>query len=350
MKKTLLPIPEHFKPETVDQIWRVNYQQIARSALEWAKAHQIQPATDDELRVCLILVDVQNTFCIPGFELFVGGRSGNGSVDDNRRLAQFIYGNMASITEIVPTMDTHQAMQIFHSIFFINDEGNHPEPYTQINVDDLKTGKWKFNSRINHSLPHSTEYIENHLLQYTEELNKAGRYGLTVWPYHAMLGGIGHALVSCIEEAIFFHSIARFSEPHIHVKGDHPLTEHYSVLNPEVSTGPDGKPLPLRDESLFQNPSSSNAIYQKLMDNDILIIAGQAKSHCVAWTLSDLLEIVSRENEELVKKIYVLEDCTSPIVIPGGIDYTDQADKASQEFSEAGMNIVRSKDSILSWL
>jgi len=279
----------------------------------------------------------------------VSGRSGVGAVEDNARLTEFIYRNLASITEIVPTMDTHQAVQIFHSIFFVNDEGEHPEPYSLISVDDIENRKWKFNNKLNHSLPYSTDYIERHLRHYTEELKKAGKYELTIWPYHAMLGGIGHALVSSIEEAIFFHTIARFSEPHIHVKGDHPLTEHYSVLKPEVSTGPDGKPLPQRDESLFQNPASSRAIYQKLIDNDIVIIAGQAKSHCVSWTVSDLLESANTEERNLINKIYLLEDCTSSVVVPGVIDYTDQADRAFQEFSEAGMNIVRSSDNISDW-
>ena len=38
------------------------------------------PASRDAVRVCLVTVDCQNTFCIPGFELFVGGRSGRGAV------------------------------------------------------------------------------------------------------------------------------------------------------------------------------------------------------------------------------------------------------------------------------
>jgi len=86
-----------------------------------------------------------------------------------------------------------------------------------------------------------------------------------------------------------------------------------------------------------------------LIDNDIVIIAGQAKSHCVSWTVSDLLESANTEERNLINKIYLLEDCTSSVVVPGVIDYTDQADRAFQEFSEAGMNIVRSSDNISDW-
>jgi nicotinamidase-related amidase len=344
-----LPIPSHFKPEKTGEVWRVDYQNIANLALDWAGQNEIQPASIDDFKICLIAVDVQNTFCIPGFELFVRGRSGTGAVDDNLRLAQFIYRNLHRITEIVPTMDTHQAMQIFHSIFFVNDKGEHPAPYSQISVDDILEGKWRFNKKLIHSIPYGSEHIEDHLIHYTEELKKSGKYELTIWPYHAMLGGIGHSLVSSIEEAIFFHTIARFSQPYIHVKGDHPLTEHYSVLRPEVSTGRDGEPLSRRTQSLFEEPAVSEALYQVLIDFDAVIVAGQAKSHCVAWTISDLLDLVKTSNEKLTRKIYLLEDCTSSVVVPGVIDYTDEADQAFKEFSDAGMNIVRSTAPLSSW-
>ncbi len=344
-----LPLPPHFDPEKVSEVWRVEYQKIAKAAPVWAAEHNINPSLDDGFRICLIAVDVQNTFCIPGFELFVGGRSGTGAVEDNRRLTEFIYRNLHVITEIVPTMDTHQAMQIFHSIFFVNEKGDHPEPYTLISVDDIREGRWKFNKKLTHDVSYAGEYIEQQILHYTEELTKSGKYELTVWPYHAMLGGIGHALVSSFEEAMFFHTIARLSQPDIHVKGDNPVTEHYSVLAPEVSTGPGGEPLSIRRESLFQKPGTSEAIFQKLIDYDAVIIAGQAKSHCVAWTIEDLLGSVSARDKKLTEKIYILEDCMTPIVVPGVIDYTDEADRSFEKFRQAGMRIVRSTDPITEW-
>ena len=127
-----LPIPPHFDPDKVGEVWEVPYQERAEEAQRWAKQHNIQPAANDRFKICLVAVDVQNTFCIPGFELFVGGRSGTGAVDDNRRLCEFIYRNLDVITQICPTMDTHQAMQIFHSIFRVNDKGEHPAPFTLI--------------------------------------------------------------------------------------------------------------------------------------------------------------------------------------------------------------------------
>jgi hypothetical protein len=85
-----IPIPSHFNPEKVAEVWKVAYQSLAEAAEKWAKQYKLQPASRDKFKISLLLVDVQNTFCIPGFELYVGGPSGTGAVDDNRRLCNFI--------------------------------------------------------------------------------------------------------------------------------------------------------------------------------------------------------------------------------------------------------------------
>ena len=334
MNKKDLPIPKFFRPERVSAVWRVPYQERSVDAEKWAKQHNIQPAATAICRVCLMPVDVQNTFCIPGFELFVGGRSGTGAVDDNGRLCEFIYRNLDVITEICPTMDTHQAMQIFHNIFLVNEKGEHPAPFTLVSEEDIQQGVWKFNPEVGRALNINENYGQEYLLHYAKQLQAGGKYALTIWPYHAMLGGIGHALVSSVEEAIFFHSVVRLSQPDVQVKGNNPLTENYSVLNPEVLEDAKGKKIAAKNSTFIK----------KLMEFDAVIIAGQAKSHCVAWTIEDLLKEIRATDEKLTKKVYLLEDCTSPVVIPGVIDYTEDADAAFKRFAEAGMRVVSSTD------
>ena len=78
-----------------------------------------------------------------------------------------------------------------------------------------------------------------------------------------------------------------------------------------------------------------------------MIIAGQAKSHCVAWTIDDLLTEIQSQDPPLARKIYLLEDCSSPVVVPGMIDFTEQADQAYQRFADAGMHLVKSTDDFL---
>lgn len=334
-----LPLPPHYNPAQVSTVWQVPYQARASEARAWAKQFHLPPAANDAFKICLIAVDVQNTFCIPGFELYVGGRSGTGAVDDTRRLCEFVYRYLGAITQIVPTMDTHQAAQIFHSLYLINDHGEHPAPYTLVSAEDVQRGTWKFNAALAPSLGIPPDEGQRQLEHYTRQLKQSGKYALTIWPYHAMLGGIGHALVTAFEEAIFFHSIARYSRPDFHVKGDVPMTEHYSVLGPEVKIDVDGKPW----------ANKSDKFIHLLKTFDAVLITGEAKSHCVAWTIADLLDNILAHDHRLVEKVYLLEDCTSPVVVPGVLDYTESADAAFRKFAEAGMHIVRSTEPMNDW-
>ncbi len=334
----MLPIPTHFRARRVGEVWRVPYEERAGEAAAWAREHSLRPAADDAFRLAVLLVDVQNTFCLPGFELFVGGRSGTGAVDDNRRLCEFLYRNLDAITHILPTMDTHQATQIFHALWLVDANGDPPPPYTLVSAEDVERGVWRFNPDAGRTLGIDPGDGERHLLHYVRRLAEGGKYALTIWPYHAMLGGIGHALVAAVEEAVFFHTIARQSQPQFQVKGSNPRTEHYSVIGPEVNVGPDGEVIAERNEALVQ----------QLLAFDAVVIAGQAKSHCVAWTIDDLLE-GTRADRRLAEKVYLLEDCSSPVVVPGVVDYTEEADAAFARFAQAGMQIVRSTDPIERW-
>ena len=336
-----LPIPAHFDASRVGEVWRVPYPDRAVQARDWARQYGIQPSVEDKTRIGLLLIDVQNTFCIPDFELFVGGNSGMGAVEDNVRLCEFIYHNLGVISAIAPTMDTHTAMQFFHPIFWINEAGEHPTPAaTNITPEDIQQGIWKVNPAVANNIA-GGDYskLEKHALHYVTQLSGAGKYPLTIWPYHSMLGGIGHALVSAVEEALFFHSIARNSQTRYEIKGNNPLTENYSILRPEVLDGDEGLPIAQKNTSLIQH----------LFEFDAVIIAGQAKSHCVAWTVADLLTEIQEKDASLAKKVYLLEDCTSPVVVPGVVDYTEQADEAFERFAAAGIHLVQSTQPLDSW-
>jgi nicotinamidase-related amidase len=325
----MLPIPEHYKRDRIGEVWRVPYGELAAAAPAWANSHGIGPAAADQERVCLVAIDVQNTFCIPGFELYVGGASGQGAVEDTGRLCEFIYRNLGRITEIVPTMDTHQAMQIFHPVFWIDRNGNHPEPVaTMITLEDVESGQWRVNPAMG-----NLEALQKHALHYVGRLTALGKYPLTIWPYHSMLGGIGHALVSAFEQATFFHGMVRSTQARIELKGDNPLTENYSVLRPEVLEGVDG-PIATKNSALMGH----------LLAFDRVIIAGQAKSHCVAWTIADLLDEIEAVDPALAQKVVLLDDCASPVVVPGVVDFSDRAEEAYGRFAAAGMKRVKSVD------
>lgn len=339
MTPSELPVPEHFDPSRVDAVWRVPYQERADEAEAWARRHSIGSASGDQLRVCLLLVDVQNTFCLPDFELFVAGPGGKGAVEDNRRLCRFIYRNLHRITRISLTMDTHQAVQIFHAVFLVDEHGNHPDPFTQISRQDVESGRWRLNPGLPGVLRLNAGDAVEYLQHYARQLEERKKFVWTIWPYHAMLGGLDHALVSSVHEAVFFHSIARSSPPEFVTKGQHPLTEHYSALGPEIQEWPDGRRLAKKDDSFVR----------LLAGFDRIVLAGQAKSHCVAWTIADLIAHPELNDPSALGRIYLLEDCTSPVVIPGTVDFSEEADAAFKRFSEAGLKIVRTDQQMDRW-
>jgi nicotinamidase-related amidase len=131
----------------------------------------------------------------------------------------------------------------------------------------------------------------------------------------------------------------------VEVKGGNPLTENYSVLAPEVLSRFDGQPLGQR-----------NTLFLKtLLAADALVIAGQAASHCVKSSIDDILTEVASVDAALAKKIYLLTDCMSAVTVPDGkggfaADFTPDADKALAKFAAAGMNLVKSTDTISGWL
>jgi nicotinamidase-related amidase len=332
-----LVLPPHFDPSQVGEVWRVPYGEVAGAAREWARRYDIRPAVEDARRVALMLVDTQNTFCVPGFELFVAGRSGRGAIDDNIRVCEFLYRNLARITDIVATLDTHVATQIFHPVFLVDQSGEHPPPMTAVTVEDVERGRWRVNPALAGQFDGaSLEWLQDHLRYYCRRLAETGKYTLMIWPYHAMLGGLGHALVSSVAEALFFHSVARQTPTRFEIKGNRPLTEHYSVLGPEVREAHDGTPLGERNA----------AFIERLLGCDAVIVAGQARSHCVAWTVEDLLAEIP---PDLSRKVYLLEDCTSPVVVPGVVDFTDEANEHLRRFAARGMHVVRSTDPIDGW-
>lgn len=331
-----LPIPNFYDVRKVGQDpWRVDYMSRAENAEDWRKTHNIPISASDSTKIKLMLIDLQNTFCVEGYELFV-----TGAVEDNDRVCQFIYRNMAYITQIACTLDTHWPQQVFHPVFWIDQSGNHPDPGTVITTDDIQSRRWVVNPGVaffvaGGNLP----YLEKHALHYVKSLESSGKYALTIWPYHGMLGGIGHALVSSIHEACFFHDLVRKAGTDYQVKGGNLLTENYSVIAPEVTEQWNGEPLGQINAMFFEN----------LISHDYVVIAGQAKSHCVAWTIDDILKRIQTQDPALAKKIYLLEDCTSPVIIPGVVDFTDDANKAFDRFRAAGMNVVRSTDPIETW-
>jgi nicotinamidase-related amidase len=327
-----LPAPSFYDRTTVGTVYIERAARVAEEAAAFRAAHAIEDARNDTQRIAAFGIDCQVAFCTPGASLFVPG-----AVEDSVRAVEWLYRNLGRITTLVLSLDTHSVHQIFHPAAWVDADGRHPAPFTVISTDDVRQGRWRPWLR-SEGFP---EFSAATAREYCEQLEKSGRYVLTIWPYHALLGGASHALVPALMEAALFHAVARGAETVFEIKGRSAVTENYSVLSPEV------RRLGGRTVGDF-----NDRLFDLLMKHDRVYVFGQAKSHCVRSTLLDVMEECRRRDPGLLSRIHILEDAMSPVPppplrpLPPALDFPRVAEEALRTFAAAGMRIVRTIDPI----
>ena len=68
-----------------------------------------------------------------------------------------------------------------------------------------------------------------------------------------------------------------------------------------------------------------------LADADEILVAGEASSHCVLWSVNDLVRAARTAGPGTAAKITILEDCMSPVV---SLDAGDQPAERRQPLSK----------------
>lgn len=262
--------------------------------LKLASKEEVLRAGEDEKKTLFIGIDFQNDFMENG-ELAVPN-----SHKDVQNVLTFLYRNLHKITDIAVSLDTHMLHQIFHPSWWVDKDGNHPEPYTIISEEDVQKQNWMAVEQQQESL------------EYIQQLEKQGRMKLCIWPYHCIEGTYGAALESQFSNMIHFHSIVRKAPITKIVKGKDPLSEMYGMIKPEY------------DRYNYVNTE----FLQSLKGYEKIFIAGEAKSHCVLETLRQIVEHYS-DDLQLTSRIYVLNDCMSPI--PGFEKMTEETLELFQE-------------------
>jgi nicotinamidase/pyrazinamidase len=274
----------------------------------------LTPASSDNDKIAVVLVDYQHDFVDPLGTLYVPG-----SPEDIARFLTWFYANAHRITTLYASLDTHIPYQIFYSSWWVNTETHaHPQPYTVITAQDVDDHVW-------------VPLLEPAWsVQYVHELQQKARKDLMIWPYHTMQGSLGHMLAAPISEAIAWHSAARQTQPIYIEKGLTPRTEFYGIFGAEV---PD-----------HQAPESSLNIplLDAVMQHDRVYIAGEAKSHCVLETERQVVERYASQ-PDMLRKLYLLKDCTSSVQHPL-IDFDTLAEQELAKMQERGVHVVLSTE------
>lgn len=240
-------------------------------------------------KIHLITIDPQNDFCIkdgPGGEK--GALVVTGADADMVRLGTFITKNQKRLDKIHCTLDSHQVIHIAHPIFWVNSKGEHPNPFTVITNDDVKNGVW----RSYHP------GWQKKAAAYVETLTANGRYPLVIWPVHCVIGSWGHSIVPSVQKALQDWETNTFDRVNFVAKGSNLFTEHYSGVQADVPDDDD--------------PSTklNTRLIDTLTEADEIIITGEALSHCVANTITDIANTFGDDN---VKKFVLLEDTSSNV-------------------------------------
>ena len=263
--------------------------------------------------VHLLAIDPQNDFCDlpadwhtrnPATAVATGpALPVAGAHADMQRLARFIGAQGGQIDQITVTLDSHQRCDIGHPGFWHTQDGAAVAPFTQITAAQLEAGA--FRPRDPAALPRVRSYLQ--------ALEQQGRYTHMVWPVHCEIGSWGHAVHPQVQAACAAWQLQRQRAASSVFKGMNPWTENYSALQAEVPDPAD--------------PSTqlNTRLLAALDTADVLLVAGEASSHCVRATTEHLLEHLPGGRPE---RIVLLTDCMSPVA---GFEAQHQAFLAAAE-------------------
>jgi len=115
--------PDFYSPEAVGTL----YAPDVTAAAAAGRALNLSPASADKTRTAVLLIDMQVDFIHED-----GALSVPGAIADTRRTIEWIYANVGQITTIFASLDSHLPMQIFSPSWWVNAEGQAPQPYTVI--------------------------------------------------------------------------------------------------------------------------------------------------------------------------------------------------------------------------
>ena len=230
------------------------------------------------MKTVLLVVDMQNDFCLPSGSLYVPGAE-----KDVERLSRLIKEKMTVIDKIILTADEHHVMDIAHPFYWKNKRGEHPAPFTTISWWEVLSGEWiPFGDR-------------EEVIDYLRRLIENEEYRHMIWPEHCLYGSEGAAITPVLMEAVTcWAREGKYYE--VVEKGLNPSTEFFGAFRANI-------PLDYAADTKF-----NMKLKDELESYDVIWLAGEAKSHCVANTLRQLFDY-----PEVVQRLVILEDCMGNI-------------------------------------
>src|SRR5215510_1863800 len=149
-------------------------------------------------RIELLVIDPQVDFCDPRRgALYVPGAE-----HDMMRLATMVRRLKDELDDIHVTLDSHHFIHIAHPIFWRDSSGKHPAFFTRISKSDVEDGVWT----------PTAPSLYRRALDYVCKLQQNGRYELTIWPPHCLIGSPGHTVFPELFSALSGKHGARYCQ------------------------------------------------------------------------------------------------------------------------------------------
>lgn len=322
-----------------------------------------------------------------GESAVAGMSAGLAAAEEGSTLAQFISQHLDDIDEIVVTLDSHHKLHVSHSTYWVDGAGGQQQPAvnTTITLRDVEAGLWR---------PRKPE-----LLEYTMDLlrqlgaqNAHYGYGSTtdadadiaavqgpgggivIRPEHCLVGSQGSAILPAVHRAIgewVDHTLrdvtylTTANKNYLqHVKGhllqlqQQQREQQQRQLATEEGKGVEsvqpgvvggegqlaaGEGAPSQQKQLLMDPSQyfDLSFLEMLGSDDKLLICGQAISHCVGFSVFDVISTAMRSSSLLPQNIFMLKDATSVSALVNGI--SSQMARAVPLFAFNSLS-VRSSD------
>lgn len=280
-------------------------------------------------KIHLVLIDPQNSFCKvvdPAKQAVEhdGELCVPGAWDDMGRVAAMVKRLGKKIDRLWSTLDSHQWNHIAHPGWWKDMSGKHPAPFTSFRVENDKIIGSQFTANGSVDVGQYTTTIPGLYTKskaYLEELLAHKRYLHMIWPPHCLIGSVGATIVAPLYQELLNWCEINFRTIEFVTKGSNPFVEHFSAIQAEV-------PDP-------QDPTTqlNSEFIQNVMEGDEILIAGEARSHCLANTIRDAAN--SFGDDSFISKCTLLTDGCSdvPNCEQLGKDFVDEMTKRGMKLS-----------------
>ena len=261
----------------------------------------------------LVVIDPQYDFVDKEGSLYV-----DGAENDMENLCLFVGDRMNSLSEVVVTLDAHPYVHIAHPAFWRNEKGINPKCGQKITACDLASGKW----RIVNPLERDLLRIMKHFEIMPE---------LTIWPVHCIVGTQGFNIHGTFSNMLRKWMDRTGRNVRYTLKGMDAESEQFSAVEPVVPK------ISVKDTKFVADAMAGNP--------DIVLVAGEALSHCIKNTVEDWMSVLERDRvEEKIERIVLLTDCMSNVK-----GYEAEGKKFLKNASKRGIQAIESSkiDTIL---